>query len=65
MYVVYIGERFYFSLACTSKKAIKNAQVKIVVQKRALTFREELTIHMLVPSNSRSHPLLLDGKNPQ
>ena len=40
MYIVYRRERYYFSLVCTFKKAIKNFVVKVDVLKGAPRFRE-------------------------
>ena len=42
MYIVYIRERYYFSLVCTFKNAIKNSEVKIDVQKGASRIRENI-----------------------
>ena len=42
MYIIYIRERYYFSLVCTFNKAIKNFEVKVDVQKGALRFREKI-----------------------
>ena len=36
---------------CTFKKAIKNVEVKVDVQKGALGFKVFLTIGVLIPSN--------------
>ena len=41
MYKVYIRERYCFYVVCTLRKAIKDSQVKVDVQKRALKFREK------------------------
>ena len=42
----------------TSKKAIKNVEVKVDVQKGILGFREKILIlDMLVSSTSHFHPL--------
>ena len=42
MYIVFIRERYYFSLVHTFKRAIKKFVVKVVVQKGALLFRETI-----------------------
>ena len=42
MYIVYIRERYSFSLVCTSKNSIKFYEVKVDVQKGALSFREKI-----------------------
>ena len=42
MYIVFIRERCYFSQVCTFEKAIKNAKVKVVVQKWAVGFKEKI-----------------------
>jgi len=47
-YIEYIRERYYFSIVCTSVKAIKNVEVKVDVQMGALGFREKLTTNVLV-----------------
>ena len=36
MYIVYIGERYHFSLVCRFENAIKNIGVKVHVRKGAL-----------------------------
>lgn len=38
-YIVYMREGYYFSLVCTSRKAIIIFEVKVDVQKGALRFR--------------------------
>ena len=50
---------------CTFKKGIKNFAENEDVQKGTLRFRGNMTIDVLVPSNSRSHSLLSYGNNPQ
>ena len=40
---------------CTPKKAIKNVEVKVDVQKGALGFRKNLIIKVLVSFNSHFH----------
>ena len=39
MYIVYIRERYCFSLVCTFQKAIKNFEVNVDSQKGAPRFR--------------------------
>ena len=39
MYIIYIRERYCFSLLCIFSKAIKNVEVHVDVQKRVLEFR--------------------------
>ena len=39
--VVYKKERYYFSIVCTFKKAIKYSEVKVDVQEWALSFRKK------------------------
>jgi hypothetical protein len=39
VYIVYIRERYSFSLVCTFQKAIENVEVKINVQKMSLRVR--------------------------
>ena len=51
-------ERHYFSLVCIFKKAIRNFEVKVNVQKGALRFEEKNDIDVLVSFNSHFHPLL-------
>ena len=52
MYIVYIRDRYYFSLVCTFRKAINFFEVKVDVQKGSLRFREKhLTIDVLFSSN--------------
>ena len=48
---------YYFSLLCTLKKAIKNYEVKVDVQKGALRFREKVD-NGCVSSNISCHSLL-------
>ena len=64
MYIVYIKERYLFSLVCTFRKAIKNFEAKVNVQNMALRFREQFTMNMLVSSNSHFHSLLSYGNSP-
>ena len=40
MYIVYIRERYFFSLVCASREAMKFSEVEIDVQKGTLSFRE-------------------------
>ena len=50
--IVYIRERYDFTLVCTSRKAIKFFEVKVDIQKGVEMFKEFfLTIVMLVSSN--------------
>jgi hypothetical protein len=46
-----------FFLVCTFKR-LSTSKSKIDVQKQALRFRKNLTIHVLVSLNSQFHPLL-------
>ena len=39
MCTIYVREMYFFSLVCTFRKAIKNFEVKVNVQKWALRFR--------------------------
>jgi hypothetical protein len=41
MFIVHIGKRYCFFVVCTFREAIKNSQVKVDVQKRAMRFRDE------------------------
>ena len=50
MYIVYIRERYCFSLVCTFKKVIKNFEVKVDVQKGPLRFKGKLTLDVVVSS---------------
>ena len=47
------------------QKANNFFEVKLDIQKGALGFRENLTLDVLVSSNSRFHPLLSYGYSPQ
>jgi len=40
-YILYLRKGHYFALVCTSRKAIKNFEVDVNVQKGALRFREK------------------------
>ena len=66
MSIVYIKERYYYSLVCKSKKALKKFEVKVDVQKGALQFRVKLDNRcVIVSSSSRFHPLLSYDNSPQ
>ena len=56
-YIVYIMERYYFSLVCTSRKVIDFFEVKIDIQKGAPKFRQKLTIDVFVSSDSCFYPI--------
>jgi hypothetical protein len=47
-YIVYLRERYYFSIVCTFKKAIDIFEVKIDAQKGALRLEKKMTIDVLV-----------------
>ena len=64
-YMVYIREKYHFSLVCTSRKAIISFEVKIDVQKGGPSCLEKfLTVDILVSSNSCFHPLLSYDHSP-
>ena len=42
VYIVYMKTRYYFSLVRTSKKSLKKFELRVDVQKRALSFRGKL-----------------------
>jgi hypothetical protein len=42
VYIIYITEKYYYFVVCTFEKAMKNVEVKVSVQKRALGFREKI-----------------------
>ena len=44
MYIVYIRERYYFSLVCRCRNPIKFHEVKVDVQKGALRLEKRLKI---------------------
>ena len=56
---------YYFSLVCIIRKASKNVEVKVDVQKGALGFRVKLAVDVLISSNPSFHPLLSCGNSPQ
>ena len=65
MYIVYIRERYQFSLVRTLRKAIiKNFKAKVDVQKGAPRFYF-FVIDVLASSKSHFHPLLSYGNSPQ
>jgi hypothetical protein len=58
--MIFIRERCYFSLVCTSRKAIKKYEEKVVVQTWALRFSEEFDNICINSPNS----LLSYGNSP-
>ena len=65
VYIVYIRERYYFSLVCTFKKAIKNVEVKVDVQKGPLGFRRKAENTFVSFIQFTFQPLLSYGNSPQ
>ena len=63
-YIVYLRERFCFPLLCTFKKVIKSIDVKIDVQKGTMRCKRNLTINVLVSSNTCSHRFLSHDSSP-
>ena len=59
-----IRKRYYFSLVCTFRKAMKNIEVKLNVLKGPQDLMKFLTIDVLVSSHSRYHSLFSYGNNP-
>jgi hypothetical protein len=51
--IIYIRERYFFSLVCTFKKATKNFEVKVDEQKRGP--RKILIVDVLISSNYLIH----------
>ena len=49
-YIVYIGERYYFSLVCTFKKVAKNVEGKVDVRKGGLGFKESIDNRCATPT---------------
>jgi hypothetical protein len=66
-YTIYIRKWYYFSLVCTFKKAIKNHEVKVNVQKETLRFQFYLflTIDVLVSFITHFHWLLSYDSSPR
>ena len=64
MYIIYyMWERYYFFVVFTFRKAIKNFEVKVNVQNRALRLEKNFIIDVLISSNSHFHPLLSYGNS--
>ena len=63
MYTIYIRERYNICIMCTLKEVIKNFERKVYIQEGVLSLRENLTISVLVSSNSRVYPWVSRGNN--
>ena len=62
MYIIYIRERHYFSPMWTFQKAIKNVEVKVDVQKGALSLRRKTDNRC---TSSHFHPSFSYDNSPQ
>lgn len=64
-YIVYVRERYYYSLVSTFKEIIKTFSIKVDVQKGVLGFRDKFDKDMIISPNLCFHLLLSYGNHSQ